>query len=118
MVGIAQLVRALDCGPRGRGFDPLSPPHFFVGGAGSAVSLLTDNLTHISGCSTAVSMRVFQTRDQSSILCTRTTSLVFVAAFWQEIARTRLIFCGATFLGMIAMCFSPQIGTLNIKLDC
>lgn len=29
MVGIAQLVRALDCGSRGRRFDPDYPPYFF-----------------------------------------------------------------------------------------
>ena len=29
MVELAQLVRALDCGSRGRGFDPHIPPHFF-----------------------------------------------------------------------------------------
>ncbi len=27
MVGVAQLVRASDCGPEGRGFDPHLPPH-------------------------------------------------------------------------------------------
>ena len=27
MVDIAQLVRALDCGSRGRGFEPHYPPH-------------------------------------------------------------------------------------------
>ena len=27
MVGVAQLVRASDCGPEGRGFDPHHPPH-------------------------------------------------------------------------------------------
>lgn len=26
MVGVAQLVRVSDCGPEGRGFDPLRPP--------------------------------------------------------------------------------------------
>ena len=26
MVGVAQLVRVSDCGPEGRGFDPLHPP--------------------------------------------------------------------------------------------
>ena len=29
MVGIAQLVRALDCGSRGRGFESLYPPFLF-----------------------------------------------------------------------------------------
>ena len=42
MVGLAQMVRASDCGPEGRRFDPDIPPH-------------------IRGCSTAVSMQVFQT---------------------------------------------------------
>ena len=28
MVGIAQLVRALDCGSRGRGFESLYPPQY------------------------------------------------------------------------------------------
>ena len=30
MVGVAQSVRALDCGSRGRRFDPDYPPHFFI----------------------------------------------------------------------------------------
>ena len=30
MVGLAQLVRALDCGSRGRGFDSHNLPHFFA----------------------------------------------------------------------------------------
>ena len=29
MVSVAQLVRALGCGPRGRGFESLHSPHFF-----------------------------------------------------------------------------------------
>ena len=29
MVVVAQLVRALDCGPRGRGFKPHLPPDLF-----------------------------------------------------------------------------------------
>jgi hypothetical protein len=29
MVVVAQLVRALDCGSRGRGFEPRHPPIFF-----------------------------------------------------------------------------------------
>lgn len=28
-MGVAQLVRARDCGSRCRGFDPRHPPHFF-----------------------------------------------------------------------------------------
>ena len=30
MVGVAQLVRASDCGPEGRGFDPHLPPHIVI----------------------------------------------------------------------------------------
>ncbi len=30
MVGIAQLVKASDCGPEDRGFDSHYPPHVFV----------------------------------------------------------------------------------------
>lgn len=29
MVVVAQLVRALDCGSGGRGFEPHLPPHYF-----------------------------------------------------------------------------------------
>ncbi len=29
MVGLAQMVRASDCGPEGRRFDPDIPPHAF-----------------------------------------------------------------------------------------
>ncbi len=29
MVGVAQLVRASDCGPEGRGFNSHHPPHFY-----------------------------------------------------------------------------------------
>ncbi len=56
MVGLAQMVRASDCGPEGRRFDPDIPPHIVV----------------ICGYSTVVSMQVFQTWDESSILSTRT----------------------------------------------
>ena len=42
MVGLAQMVRASDCGPEGRRFDPDIPPH-------------------LCGYSTVVSMQVFQT---------------------------------------------------------
>ena len=44
MVGLAQMVRASDCGPEGRRFDPDIPPQ-----------------QHPSGYSTVVSMQVFQT---------------------------------------------------------
>ena len=30
MVGLAQMVRASDCGPEGRRFDPAIPPHALV----------------------------------------------------------------------------------------
>ena len=30
MVGLAQMVRASDCGPEGRRFDPDIPPHYSV----------------------------------------------------------------------------------------
>ena len=30
MVGLAQMVRASDCGPEGRRFDPVIPPHVRV----------------------------------------------------------------------------------------
>ena len=46
------MVRASDCGPEGRRFDPDIPPH--------------------CGYSTAVSISVFQTEDWSSTLHTRT----------------------------------------------
>ena len=29
MVGLAQMVRASDCGPEGRRFDPDIPPHIY-----------------------------------------------------------------------------------------
>lgn len=32
MVGLAQMVRASDCGPEGRRFDPAIPPHLQVAG--------------------------------------------------------------------------------------
>lgn len=35
-VGIAQMVRALDCGPRGRRFESDYPPHF-INTAGTAI---------------------------------------------------------------------------------
>ena len=58
MVGLAQLVRASDCGPEGRQFKSDIPPQTCV---------------VTCECSTTVSIQVFQTWDQSSILCTRTT---------------------------------------------
>ena len=54
MVGLAQMVRASDCGPEGRWFDPSIPPHVIqLGDLGC--------LVEICECSTAVSMQVFQT---------------------------------------------------------
>ena len=47
------MVRASDCGPEGRGFDPHISPH-------------------ICECSTAVSIQVFQTWDEGSTPSTRT----------------------------------------------
>ena len=44
-VGLAQLVRASDCGPEGRWFNSSIPPHE----------------AYLRECSTAVSMQVFQT---------------------------------------------------------
>ena len=35
-MGIAQLVRALDCGSRGRGFEPHYPPHTGMSPSGKA----------------------------------------------------------------------------------
>ena len=31
VVDVAQLVRVSGCGPEGRGFEPLHPPHLFMG---------------------------------------------------------------------------------------
>ena len=45
-MGLAQMVRASDCGPEGHRFNPGIPPHKGI---------------FTSGCSTAVSMQVFQT---------------------------------------------------------
>ena len=59
MVGLAQMVRASDCGPEGRRFDPDIPPHTFFPVA--HIELETIKNTTIRGCSTAVSMQVFQT---------------------------------------------------------
>ena len=73
LVGLAQMVRASDCGPEGRRFDPDIPPH-------KEPSKRESLLSHLRGddvgktcearlpqskviceCSTAVSMQVFQT---------------------------------------------------------
>ena len=52
MVGLAQLVRASDCGPEGRPFKSDIPPH--------------------RGHRIAVNIQVFQTWDESSTLSART----------------------------------------------
>ena len=57
MVGLAQMVRASDCGPEGRRFDPDIPPQ--------------------CECSTAVSIQVFQTWDEGSTPSTRTIFYAF-----------------------------------------
>ena len=57
MVGLAQMVRASDCGPEGRRFDPDIPPQ-----------VLRIHCEH----STAASISVFQTEDESSTLSART----------------------------------------------
>ena len=57
MAGIAQLVRASDCGPEGRRFNSCFPPQI-----------------NSCGYSTVVSIQVFQTWDESSILSTRTNN--------------------------------------------
>ena len=44
MVDVAQLVRALDCGPRGRGFETHLPPHLKK----------DEKKNYILGCSQAV----------------------------------------------------------------
>ena len=49
MVGLAQMVRASDCGPEGRRFDPDIPPQIYR------------YIINICGYSTVVSMQVFQT---------------------------------------------------------
>ena len=63
MVGLAQLVRASDCGPEGRRFNSCIPPQ----GKRAKRDYPTS-----SECSTAVSISVFQTEDQGSTPCTRT----------------------------------------------
>ena len=56
MAGVAQLVRASDCGPEGRWFDSSHPPQ-------------------ICGYRTAVSIQVFQTWDEVSTTSTRTSEI-------------------------------------------
>ena len=51
MVGIAQLVRALDCGSRGRRFDSDYPPHLFLFEALCFVWELAGLSDYIMGCS-------------------------------------------------------------------
>ncbi len=63
VVGLAQMVRASDCGPEGRRFNSDIPPQ--------EIPQVTCE------CSTAASMQVFQTWDESSILSTRTKYWLF-----------------------------------------
>ena len=65
MVGLAQMVRASDCGPEGRGFNSHTPPQIYD-----------------CGYSTAVSISVFQTEDWSSTLHTRTKFDTGLGAVW------------------------------------
>ena len=77
-VGLAQMVRASDCGPEGRRFDPDIPPHikmwvsksdkpYFING-----SIPISHPSKTCECSTAVSIQVFQTWDEGSTPSTRT----------------------------------------------
>ena len=59
-VGLAQMVRASDCGPEGRRFDPDIPPQ------------------NKCECSTAVSIQVFQTWDEGSTPSTRTIFVILL----------------------------------------
>ena len=72
MVGLAQMVRASDCGPEGRRFDPDIPPHTTAPGICNELGTDTSQgvngsipISHpiktICGYSTVVSMQVFQT---------------------------------------------------------
>ena len=66
MVGLAQMVRASDCGPEGRRFDPDIPPHKWVSkktNAGLRQRFDPDIPPHnnVCGYSTTASMQVFQT---------------------------------------------------------
>ena len=70
MVGLAQMVRASDCGPEGRRFDPDIPPHASAPAGycelGTGASQETNgsiSVSHFVSCgySTVVSMQVFQT---------------------------------------------------------
>ena len=68
MVGLAQMVRASDCGPEGRGFDPHIPPHLQweskIGERGLYANgsiPISHPIFAVRGYSTVVSMQVFQT---------------------------------------------------------
>ena len=52
MVGVAQLVRASDCGSEGRGFESLYPPHKATGPEPAAPALVFS--ARIQGCSQVV----------------------------------------------------------------
>ena len=60
MAGVAQLVRASDCGPEGRWFETSHPPHKASNKA--------------SEYRTTASIQVFQTWDEVSTTSTRTNS--------------------------------------------
>ena len=90
MVGLAQMVRASDCGPEGRRFDPDIPPHITCGyqevtNTGLCQRFDPDIPPHC-GYSTTVSIQVFQTWDGGSIPPTRT----------REARRAFLLFYGIT----------------------
>ena len=88
------MVRASDCGPEGRRFDPAIPPHTMVsawriaagtaeasqGANGGSIPLSHPRLKSCE-CSTAVSIQVFQTWDEGSTPSTRT---IFVALCYRN----------------------------------
>ena len=67
MVGLAQMVRASDCGPEGRRFDPDIPPHQWASKSDEhglrqrSIPISHPGCLTICECSTVVSMQVFQT---------------------------------------------------------
>ena len=83
-VGLAQMVRASDCGPEGRRFDPDIPPH------------------KKCECSTAVSIQVFQTWDEGSTPSTRTIFyfLIEIPALFGTI----ILLASAAVVGVAACC--------------
>ena len=90
MAGVAQLVRASDCGPEGRWFDSSHPPHSERQLAVFPRSLDDKSrfarrkrqsarpehrLQTVCGYRTAVSIQVFQTWDEVSTTSTRTSEI-------------------------------------------